>query len=43
MGALSFEPADEDILPAEKLQLKDLAKEVMALQADEKFWYPQGR
>ena len=35
MGALSFEPADEDILPAEKLQLKDLAKEVMALQADE--------
>lgn len=35
MGALSFEPADEDILPAEKLQLKDLAKEVMALQTDE--------
>ena len=34
MGALSFEPADEDILPAEKLQLKDLAKEVMALQTD---------
>ena len=32
MGALSFEPADEDILPVEKLQLKDLAKEVIALQ-----------
>lgn len=35
MGALSFEPSDEDILPAEKLQLKELAKEVGALQADE--------
>jgi serine/threonine-protein kinase HipA len=35
MGALSFEPSDEDILPAEKLQLKELAKEVVALQADE--------
>jgi serine/threonine-protein kinase HipA len=35
MGALSFEPSDEDILPAEKLQLKELAKEVIALQADE--------
>jgi serine/threonine-protein kinase HipA len=35
MGALSFEPSDEDILPAEKLQLKDLAKEVIALQVDE--------
>ena len=34
MGALSFEPSDEDILPAEKLQLKELAKEVIALQAD---------
>ena len=34
MGALSFEPADEDILPVEKLQLKDLAKEVIALQTD---------
>lgn len=34
MGALSFEPADEDLLPAEKLHLKDLAKEVLALQAD---------
>ena len=34
MGALSFEPADEDILLAEKLQLKDLAKEVIALQTD---------
>jgi serine/threonine-protein kinase HipA len=34
MGALSFEPADEDLLPAEKLHLKDLAKEVMLLQAD---------
>jgi serine/threonine-protein kinase HipA len=36
MGALSFEPSDEDILPAEKLQFKELAKEVIALQADEK-------
>ena len=35
MGALAFEPSEEDILPAEKLQLKELAKEVMALQADE--------
>ena len=35
MGALSFEPSDEDILPAEKLQLKELAKEVIALQADD--------
>ena len=35
IGALSFEPADEDLLPAEKLHLKDLAKEVMALQAGE--------
>jgi serine/threonine-protein kinase HipA len=35
MGALSFEPSDEDILPAEKLQLKELAKEVIALQGDE--------
>jgi serine/threonine-protein kinase HipA len=35
VGALSFEPSDEDILPAEKLQLKELAKEVIALQADE--------
>ena len=34
MGALSFEPADEDWLPAEKLQLKDLAREVMALQTN---------
>ena len=33
MGALSFEPAEEDLLPAEQLHLKDLAKEVMALQA----------
>ena len=32
MGALSFEPADEDVLPAEELQLKALAQEVMALQ-----------
>ncbi len=37
MGALSFEPADEDVLPAETLQLKALAKEVMALQSDENF------
>jgi serine/threonine-protein kinase HipA len=35
MGALSFEPSDEDTLPAEKLQLKELAKEVVALQVDE--------
>jgi serine/threonine-protein kinase HipA len=35
MGALSFEPSDEDILPAEKLQFKELAKEVIALQADD--------
>ena len=35
MGALSFEPADEDVLPAETLQLKALAKEVMALQSDD--------
>jgi serine/threonine-protein kinase HipA len=35
MGALSFEPADEDVLPAESLQLKALAQEVMALQSDE--------
>lgn len=35
MGALSFEPADEELLPAEKLHLKDLAKEVMLLQTDE--------
>ncbi len=34
MGALSFEPADDDLLPAEKLDLKDLAKEVVALQTD---------
>ena len=37
IGALSFEPSDEDILPAEKLQLKELAKEVIALQADENY------
>ena len=35
MGALSFEPADEDVLPAETLQLKALAQEVMALQSDD--------
>ena len=35
MGALSFEPADENVLPAETLQLKALAQEVMALQSDE--------
>ena len=35
MGALSFEPSEEDILPAEKLQLKELAKEIITLQADE--------
>ncbi len=35
VGALSFEPADENVLPAENLQLKALAKEVMALQSDD--------
>ena len=35
MGALSFEQAQEDLLPAEMLHLKDLAKEVMVLQAGE--------
>ena len=35
MGALSFEPADENVLPAETLQLKALAQEVMALQSDD--------
>lgn len=34
IGALSFEPADEDLLPAETLHLKNIAKEVMLLQAD---------
>lgn len=34
MGALSFEPSDEDVLTAEKLQLKDIAKEVLLLQID---------
>lgn len=37
MGALSFEPADEDVLPAEILQLKALVEEVMVLQSDENF------
>ena len=35
MGALSFEPADEDMLPAEKLELRELAREIVALQSDE--------
>lgn len=35
MGALSFEPADEDASLAETLELKALAREVTALQADE--------
>ena len=35
IGALSFEPSDEDTLPAEKLELNALAREVMALQSDE--------
>ena len=35
MGALSFEPADEDELLAETLELKAIAREVNALQADE--------
>jgi serine/threonine-protein kinase HipA len=34
MGALSFEPAENDVLPAEQLELKVLAKEVEALHAD---------
>ncbi len=33
MGALSFEPADVDVLPAERLELKALAQQVMALQS----------
>ena len=37
IGALSFEPSDEDTLPAEKLELNALAREVMALQSDEIF------
>lgn len=35
MGALSFEPPENDVLPAEQLELKALAKEVAALQADD--------
>ena len=35
MGALSFEPADENESLAEKLELKALAREVTALQANE--------
>jgi serine/threonine-protein kinase HipA len=35
MGALSFEPAENDVLPAEQLELKALAKEVEALQAND--------
>ena len=35
MGALSFEPADEDESLAETLELKALAREVTALQANE--------
>jgi serine/threonine-protein kinase HipA len=35
MGALSFEPAEDDVLPAEKLQLSVLAGEIAALQVDE--------
>lgn len=34
MGALSFEPAEEDMLPAEQLELKALARDVAALQND---------
>ena len=34
MGSLSFEPSDEDVLPAERLELKALAQDVQALQAD---------
>jgi serine/threonine-protein kinase HipA len=35
MGAFSFEPSEEDILPNERLELKALAKQVIELQADE--------
>ena len=35
IGALSFEPSDDGILPAERLQLKELAIEVSALQTDD--------
>ncbi len=34
MGSLSFEPSDEDVLPAERLELKALAQDVQALQTD---------
>lgn len=35
MGALTFEPAEGSLLPAEQLKLQALAEEVHALQADE--------
>jgi serine/threonine-protein kinase HipA len=34
LGALSFEPAEDDILPAERLELRALAQQVLDLQAD---------
>lgn len=35
MGALSFEPADEDLLPSEALELNRLARDVADLQTQE--------
>jgi serine/threonine-protein kinase HipA len=35
MGALSFEPAEDEVLPGEELELKALAKEVAALQLND--------
>lgn len=32
MGALSFEPSQEDVLPSERIELKALAQQVVALQ-----------
>ena len=34
MGALSFKPADEDMLPAEKLQLEDMDHQLLAGRLD---------
>jgi serine/threonine-protein kinase HipA len=35
MSALSFEPSEDDILPAERIELKALAQQVIALQTDQ--------
>jgi serine/threonine-protein kinase HipA len=35
MGALSFEPAEDEVLPGEELELKALAKEVAAVQSSD--------